>query len=343
MAETSGYLVHPPVTVLAMGLLLLALSTLAFLAAGLLWRSDAPAPQPTSQSAAGEKPSGWWSSLTNFGGRSGQKTPANGTRRSRKERQAWAEKNGFTYSRDDEFLEDEWGRGAASSGEPVRDVLAGSRFGHETRIADIGSTTVVAMGTGMVSAVVADMRRGIDAPAGDLFEVAEVEGFTVLASDVGPVERMLDIRVSTALEMLPPQVSAVWFEGEWVIAQLDAPCDWETVFPPLALLADAARTLPPETWPRLDLPEGTREMGEPVAADHSGGGAEEPAKRPTVVRPEEPLELPTRQTGGVRGPITHHGVGTDEVSAIATGAEAPKPNDGTRAARRTQPPSIFGD
>ncbi|MBP3948657.1 hypothetical protein [Corynebacterium sp. Marseille-P3884] len=268
--------------------------------------------------------------------------------RSRKERREWAEANGFEYAREDEFLQDEWGRGAASAGEPVTDVLTGTRFGHETRIADIGGTTVVAMGTGMESGVVVDVRRKATASGAteDLVAVAEIEGFRVYGSEAGPVERMLDIRVNTALELLPQQVSAVWFESEWALAQLDGDAgaqEWEPVFAPLALLADAARTLPPRTWPHLHFEHRTREMGDPIEAETSAGGGENEMARPVVARPEEPLEMPTRTTGGVRGTMEYRAVGGDDVDAIATGEAPEQLNDGTRITRRPQPPSIFGD
>ena len=268
--------------------------------------------------------------------------------RSRKERREWAEANGFEYAREDEFLQDEWSRGAASAGEPVKDVLTGTRFGHETRIADIGGTTVVAMGTGMDSGVVVDMRREADAVGAteDLVAVAELAGFRVFGSEAGPAERMLDIRVDTALELLPQQVSAVWFESEWVLAQLSGDAgaqDWEPVFAPLALLADAARTLPPRTWPHLHFEHRTREMGDPVELPASGNGGGHDAARPVVARPEEPLEMPTRTTGGVRGTMEYRTIGGDDVDAIATGEAREQLNDGTRITRRPQPPSIFDD
>lgn len=268
--------------------------------------------------------------------------------RSRKERREWAEANGFEFAREDEFLQDEWRRGAASAGEPVKDVATGTRFGHETRIADIGGTTVVAMGTGMESGVVVDMRREADAVGAteDLVAVAELAGFRVFGSEAGPAERMLDIRVDTALELLPQQVSAVWFESEWVLAQLDSDVgaqEWEPVFAPLALLADAARTLPPRTWPHLRFEHRTREMGDPIELPAGGNGGGHEAGRPVVARPEEPLEMPTRTTGGVRGTMEYRTVGGDEVDAIATGEAREQLNDGTRITRRPQPPSIFDD
>ena len=296
-----------------------------------------------------------WSALTGLTGAFSTKLPKNlptklpgAKQRSRKERREWAEANGFEYAREDEFLQDEWGRGAASAGEPVTDVLTGTRFGHETRIADIGGTTVVAMGTGMESGVVVDVRRKATASGAteDLVAVAEIEGFRVYGSEAGPAERMLEIRANTALELLPQQVSAVWFESEWVLAQLDGDAgaqEWEPVFAPLALLADAARTLPPRTWPHLRFEHHTREMGDPIEIQSSKDREGTEAERPVVVRPEEPLELPTRTTGGVRGTMEYRVVGGDEVEAIATGEAPEQLNDGTRITRRPQPPSIFGD
>lgn len=310
-------------------------------------------PQPEPETAEeSPKTHSRWSALT---GAFSTKLPKNlptklpgEKQRSRKERREWAEANGFEYAREDEFLQDEWGRGAASAGEPVTDVLTGTRFGHETRIADIGGTTVVAMGTGMESGVVVDVRRKATASGAteDLVAVAEIEGFRVYGSEAGPVERMLDIRVNTALELLPQQVSAVWFESEWVLAQLDGDAgaqEWEPVFAPLALLADAARTLPPRTWPHLRFEHRTREMGDPIEIQSSKDREGTEAERPVVVRPEEPLELPTRTTGGVRGTMEYRVVGGDDVDAIATGEAPEQLNDGTRITRRPQPPSIFGD
>nr|VDG64175.1 Uncharacterised protein [Streptococcus thermophilus] len=355
---------------------LLAMAVLALGGAGALWRADSakkktakavepaePAPEPEAAPATTR----WKLPKLGKPGRSAKpgktgkpdepsepadpdasaEDPANPekarpkTPKSRKAWREWAEENAFTYAKDDEFLADEWTRGAASSGVVLKDVLTGTRFGHETRIADIAGTPVVAMGTGMVSDVVVDMRRGVEGPVEDLVEVAELEGFTVLASDAGPVERMIDIRVQTAVEMLPEQVAAVWFETEWVIAQLDEP-EWESVFAPLALLADAARTLPPQTWPTLEVASPSREMGEPQLPAAQPLEPEEPV-RPHVVRPEEPVAMPTRLTGGARGPIEDHEVGSDEVSAIATGERRRMLNDGTRVTRRPHPPSIFGD
>ena len=44
---------------------------------------------------------------------------------SRRERRLWAEQHGFRFSKVDEYLVDEWHRGAAASGAEPRDVVAG--------------------------------------------------------------------------------------------------------------------------------------------------------------------------------------------------------------------------
>lgn len=318
-----------------MGFLLLTLSALALVGAAVLWRADSQ--DKADKAPAKTRPAKPAPKAT--------RKPNKFHKLSRRARRDWAITNGFTYTAEDEFLQDEWTRGAAASGAPIKDVLTGTKFGHETRIADIAGTTVIGMGTGMTSDVVVDMRRLplTQQLSDDLVEVAHIEGFAVFASEEGPAERMLDIRVHTALEQLPPQIGAVCFESEWVLAECIEATDWDTVFAPLALLADAARTLPPETWPRLELEGTSREMGKPMLIDDPSHPTPSHPSHPPIARPEEPLEMPTRMTGSVKGDVADHEVGSDEVNAIGTGQEEPQPNDGTRVARKLDPPSIFGD
>ena len=252
-------------------------------------------------------------------------------------REQWAAKNGFTYAKTDPSLDGEWRRGAASKGAAATNVAAGSKYGHDTYIADLGLTPVIAMTTGEVSDVVVDMRRGggdgtaagavggaaDEAASDDLHVVAEVEGFTIFGTHEGPVRRFIDVRVTTALEQMPPSVKAVWLEGEWAVAQLAhaaGPEEWERTFAPLALLADAARTLPP------------------VAARDLVEGVEVGVDKQKVLRPEQPLELPTRVTGTTRGVVDPREVGADPVEAIVGDTQA---GNLTRAPRAPKPPSIF--
>ena len=237
-------------------------------------------------------------------------------------RQAWAKANGFSYAKTDESLTGEWRRGAASAGAAATKVASGVQYGHDTYIADLGSTTVIAMTTGEASDVVVDMRRTIDDTDTDLHLITEVEGFRVFGTDTGPIQRFIDVRVSTALEQMPAAVEAVWFEADWVVAQLAhgaKPDDWQAAFAPLGLLADAARTLPPAS------PRGLAERGFEVGVD-----------KQKLLRPE--VELPTRVTGTTKGEVDPREVGADDVAPIAGDSRA---GDLTRAPRMQQPPSIF--
>ena len=237
-------------------------------------------------------------------------------------RQAWAKANGFSYAKTDESLTGEWRRGAASAGAAATKVASGVQYGHDTYIADLGSTTVIAMTTGEASDVVVDMRRSIDDTDTDLHLITEVEGFRIFGTDTGPIQRFIDVRVSTALEQMPVAVEAVWFEADWVVAQLAhgaKPSDWHAAFAPLGLLADAARTLPPAS------PRGLAERGFEVGVD-----------KQKLLRPE--VELPTRVTGTTKGEVDPREVGADDVAPIAGDSRA---GDLTRAPRMQQPPSIF--
>lgn len=268
------------------------------------------------------------------------------------ERKSWAEARGFSFAKTDASLVDDWQRGAAATGSPATNVATGNWNGRDTYVADLGATTVVAMRTGAVSDVVVDIRREGFAAASseDLVEVARVGGFVVFGTEASVVERFVDKRVRDALAELPATVAAVWFEGQWALAEVghDAPPEeWEAAFAPLALLADAARTLPPANPQPLVMPFQTRAIPDaPEPETPLVAAAEQPPKVPPVPkvpRPEEPFELPTRTTGAVRGSVQPRAVGADEVNAIASGpATAPhNPNDLTRASRPLSPPSIF--
>lgn len=264
----------------------------------------------------------------------------------RRERKAWAESHGFTFSKTDDLLAGEWHRGAAASGAAPHDVLAGSAYGHDTRIVDLGGTTVIAMTTGAVSPVVVDMRRAnpdashdtalseeLSAETGsDLAKVTDAAGFEVFGTMPGAVRRFVDKRVLTALTELPEAVAAVWCEGEWVLAELDQPGTqaWEDVLAPLALVADAARTLPPEE----DEP-----FPEPPEPDAHTDDAHATHAAP-LQRPENPVELPTRRTGAARGDFEDRELGDDDVETIA-GTE--HRTDLNRVRRQQKPPSIFDE
>ena len=269
---------------------------------------------------------------------------------SRRERRAWAEGHGFAFAKHSEELVGEWQRGAAAAGATPKDIASGSIYGHSTHVMDLGGVTVIAMDTGRISDVVVDMRReGFHADSSaDLITVTEAEGFTVLGTHAGAVERFLDVRVRTALSSLPEAVTAAWFESDWVLAEMDrssAAAEWDATLAPLALLADAARTLPPETADQIEFGFATRDMPEQqLSQEEQLRPVTRPeSEEPHVQRPDEPLEMPTRVTGAVRGQVDYSDLGGDEVAAIADGAPEEHPTDLTRVRREQAPSSIFED
>lgn len=260
---------------------------------------------------------------------------------SKRARRAWAREHGYAFASSDDMLASEWSRGAAAGGAPARNVATGAAYGHDAHVADLGDATVIAMGTGAETSVVVDFRRTDFAAEGsdDLVELDTHHGFTCFATQAGAGRRFVDRRVLTALEQLPAAVQAVWFEGAWAIAQLgrDAtPQDWDATLAPLALLADAARTLPPIDDTPLSLPFPTRDI--PGQAPTPVPEAE---NEPVMQRPEDPVELPTRTTGGERGEVADHTIGGDDVEAIA--GDERRVVDLTRVRRMQGPSSIFDD
>lgn len=270
----------------------------------------------------------------------------------RRERRAWAEEQGFEFSRSDDWLNDEWNRGAAASGAVARDIVSGQAHGHEMLLLDLGGVNVMAMRRGSASDVVIDARRVVPGTpeaesSDDLIEAFTLGGFRVLATDTGVAERLVDERVTSAFETMPEIVTAVWMESDWVLAQTDRGShsgDWEGMLAPLALLADAARALPPKPTAAqvllLDDLDPTRSM--PPAPQpgfgtlelvRSGADHDVPAgERPLVQRPEEPLDLPSRRHVVSRGTVEPRSVGADEVAPIADGS-SPGPSGEPRGVR----------
>ena len=118
---------------------------------------------------------------------------------------------------------------------------------------------------------------------------------------------------------------------------------------PLALLADAARVLPPRNAPALRLEDGdpTRAMEQEAATLATGPVLVAPpvdeTENPPVQRPEEPVELPTRLVGTSKGPVRHTALGGDEVDAIADGREQPVVEEPRVRRQQEGGSSIFGD
>ena len=276
----------------------------------------------------------------------------------RRERRNWAEAKGFEFMKADPYLVDEWTRGVASTGAAPKDIVAGNMYGHEMLLMDIDGVNVMAMRTGAASDMVVDFRRfdRDDAKASeDLLLAMTIEGFDVYSSDSAVTERMVDERVHVALQQMPEAVTALWMETEWVLAQTTKQArsaEWDAMLPPLALLADAARVLPPRSSAthvvRLEELDPAREIPAQPIVEAVGGapaaGAPE-FERPVIQRPEEPLQMPSRTYSETRGPVEHSALGGDEVDAIADGRERPTPDSHTARLPRQQfrAASIFDD
>ncbi|MCF4007275.1 hypothetical protein L1O03_08820 [Corynebacterium uropygiale] len=260
----------------------------------------------------------------------------------RRERRTWAEAHGWDFARQDPYLDDEWTRGAAASGAAPKDVVRGMIGGYEMYLASLGGTPVMALRRGEASEVVVDMRRpGMVAQSSeDLLPAGNVAGFDVLATDVGPAERMVDPRVRRALHALPPTVTAVWLESDWAIAELERGSHqdtWEAVAGPLGLIADASRMLPPRgpagTPPVYPPEHPSRLMPPPPTPEEEFNPAEpDITATPLVIRPEEPADMPSRSQPESRGVVEPRPLGGDEVEAIA-GEGSPRPAPNPDAAR----------
>lgn len=239
----------------------------------------------------------------------------------RKQRRAWAQEHDFEYRRHDDYLVDEWSRGAAASGGQARDFVIGAAYGHEVFLMELGGVPVIAMRTGQASEVVADFRRGAQAEASeDLIRVAEVGDFVAYGTVPGAVERLIDIRTTTSLGMLPQAVVAVWMESDWVLAECEniaTATDFNEILAPLAMLADAARVLPPRTEVALSMTledhAPTRPMPAPPAPDLVGSLVVEPSEKELpIMRPDEPLEMPSRINHETFGRTSSHDIGSDK-------------------------------
>lgn len=276
-----------------------------------------------------------------------------------RERRAWAAARDYDFAKQDEYLVDEFTRGAAAGGAAPHDVVAGRVLGHEMLLMDIGGVNVMAMRTGAASDIVVDFRRTgalEDTGADDLVPAFEAQGFSVYASDAAVAERLIDARVRTALDSFPQEVTAVWMESEWVLAQMtkDARAvEWDAMQAPLALLADCARVLPPRSQAaqvlRLGDGDPTRSMEQEAVTLASGPALVAPERDefeyPPVERPEEPVPMPTRVTSDVRGPVERTALGADEVDAIADGKDRLDIDERAPRVRRylDGKSSIFGD
>lgn len=276
----------------------------------------------------------------------------------RRERKAWGERHQFEYTKQDDYLADEWMRGAAALGAAPKDIVAGFVHGHEMLLMDLGGINVMAMRTGAASDIVVDFRRiGLAEEhfSEDLIKVDDVEGFEMFATDAGVGKRLIDERLEVALEQMPEEVTAAWMESEWVLAQTTKHArgaQWDAMLAPLAKLADCARVLPPRSAAmqvlRVAELDPSREIPEPPQPEPTGPTLvpdHEEIQRPHIQRPEEPVELPSRTRSETLGEVDHSALGADEVDAIADGRERPLLDKAQARMRRdlNGRSTIFGD
>src|SRR5690625_1433501 len=283
----------------------------------------------------------------------------------KRERRHWAEAQNFEFLESDDCLADEWRRGAAASGAAPRDIVVGNVFGHEMLLMDLGGINVMALRTGAATEEVIDFRRDnalMQESSNDLLEAFSAADFTALATDTAVAQRMRDIRVDVALERMPKEVTGIWMESEWVLAQTTknamSPV-WEEMLAPLALLADAARTLPPRpsSGQELRLEDGDPTRPAPPAGPVELSGlptirtSPEHFEHPPVQRPEEPIELPTRVVDDSRGDFDDndtdaYDIGADDVDAIGeqpADNQTPNPTDVRITRQQGTDASIFED
>lgn len=291
-------------------------------------------------------------------------------------RRTWAEAKGFSFARTDSTLVGQWRRGAASTGAAPRDIATGRSHHHDVHVMDLGRATVIAMATGEASDVVVDIRRdGFEdtkpsskyghVPSDDLVEVERADGFGVWGTDPGPVQRFVDSRVRRALTQLPEAVDAVWFEGDWVLAQLSResePEQWEATFEPLALLADTARTLPPRdpkpltlgfgigavtprtaTEPKAAEPKATPKPAQPKAEQPTpelqapelqAQPQQQPNTQPTPQPTDRPTSQPNQIAGKRVGQQVSRKVEQDGVGKASISKKAPRPGPSAAETKR---------
>ncbi|MEZ2122658.1 hypothetical protein [Corynebacterium sp. CCM 9203] len=269
----------------------------------------------------------------------------------RRQRRRWASVNGYNYSKGDAFLTDEWTGGPAGAGAAAKDVVSGMASRYEFHLADLGQDTVLAFRRVTGSAVVVQMMRGAENGA----SILRLGDFDVFCGEPDVARRFVDERVTAALEALPVSVTTVWTESRWVIAQLarrSTPEDWDAALEPMALLADAACTLPPREGDALFRDVEGLDPSRPMPTRHepsddpgmSDSELEQPGVQPQVRRPDEPVELPSRVRTEQRGTVELRPVGGDEVDAIADGRDVEPQPGGVRVPRTFRSgPSIFTD
>ncbi|QDZ41863.1 hypothetical protein FQV43_00785 [Corynebacterium sp. sy039] len=248
----------------------------------------------------------------------------------KKERKTWAQHHGYEFTKQDPFLEDEWTRGAAASGGVIRDIISTNMADHEFYFVDIAGVLVMAMRRSASSEVVICAQKPdieFRDACTDLTPLSDVHGFSFASSNQGATERMMDSRIVHACQHMPDAVQALWWENDWVLAQLERTAtaqDWDETIPQLQLLADAALVLPAKSgaFPAINFAEHTPTRplpAPPLSAEGDDYTEEELPELLRIVAQDEPVTLPKRAKAQNRGVMELREVGADEVQAIAHG------------------------
>lgn len=269
-------------------------------------------------------------------------------------RKQWAEKHDFEYRKKDEDLIDEWVLGPAATGANITNIVSGHVKDYEMYLADVGTTTVMAL-----------RRENNTAEIILALKDSKVPFITGFGEDILPAGSLGDYELSTteslmctqvfinddsfkkALTNMPFSTTAVWIEGNWVLAAFNNksnPQQWEQAWDSLVSIADLGHILPPRALPRVEEPLQTRPLPTPM---RTLDVVDEPVQQPPVLRPMEPVEYPTRTEGISLGESSFDNeLGGDEVLSIAEDLLKSKDasNDGTRIVRNQPDESnIFYD
>ena len=293
----------------------------------------------------------------------------------RRARKAWALDRNADFSKVDAEIASWWSR--VPEGD-ARDVVSGFAHGREMHLCDIGEVTLLALRRPVPSDEIMEFSRD---GRTDLPEVGVEDGVTVSATDPEIIHRIFDSRAHRVLRDIPESITAVWAEGEWVIAAFadgSGPGEWDAALTPLAGFGDIARRLPPSPGSIGELDAAHRDPTRPTAADAArAAGADTatpghlrplpdpsaataPASATAVAEPVEeapawtpptasdhPLETPTRSVGKRMGDGDFRDLGESGADLPALGEDPEHSRAAVTGGRIIRPDSgpagIFGD
>ncbi|MFO6505636.1 hypothetical protein ACLB3A_09120 [Corynebacterium freneyi] len=293
----------------------------------------------------------------------------------RRARKAWALDRNADFSKIDAEIASWWSR--VPEGD-ARDVVSGFAHGREMHLCDIGGVTLLALRRPVPSDEIMEFSRD---GRTDLPEVGVEDGVTVSATDPEIIHRIFDSRAHRVLRDIPESITAVWAEGEWVIAAFadgSGPGEWDAALTPLAGFGDIARRLPPSPGSIGELDAAHRDPTRPTAADAARAvgadtatpghlrplpdpsAATAPESATAVAEPVEeapawtpptasdhPLETPTRSVGKRMGDGDFRDLGESGADLPALGEDPEHSRAAVTGGRIIRPDSgpagIFGD